>query len=124
MQYLGPYSEEYGFALVIPEGYKRSFNAKSSFCCGGALDEDVDDVGFLVDIKTNVRDSFVRACMGTIARRARLVSQRVLALAAASEAISVPLNECDFWCCPFGCLSHLCLRKRAGCLIRLRTRRS
>ena len=55
MQYLGPYSEEYGFALVIPEGYKRSFNAKSSFCCGGALDEDVDDVGFLVDIKTNVR---------------------------------------------------------------------
>ena len=60
MQYLGPYSEEYGFALVIPEGYKRSFNAKSSNCCGGALDEDVDDVGFLVDIKTNVRDS-VRA---------------------------------------------------------------
>ena len=67
----------------------------------------------------------MRACMGTIARRARLVSQRVLALAAASEAISVPLNECDFWCRPFGCLSHLCLRKRALVRpIRRRTRRS
>ena len=60
MQYLGPYSEEYGFALVIPEGYRNSFSAKSSFCCGEALAQDLDDVGFLISIKTSVRAS-VRA---------------------------------------------------------------
>ena len=67
MQYLGPYSEEYGFALVIPEGYKRSFNANSSNCCGDALDLILDDVGFLVSIKTSVRAS-VRACVRAWAR--------------------------------------------------------
>jgi poly(3-hydroxybutyrate) depolymerase len=61
MQYLGPFSEEYGFALVVPEGYQKSFNARSSYCCGDALAERVDDVGFLVDIKNSVR-ACVRAC--------------------------------------------------------------
>jgi len=37
-------AEEYNFVLVIPEGIQRSFNA--NVCCGYAMKQKLDDVGF------------------------------------------------------------------------------
>jgi poly(3-hydroxybutyrate) depolymerase len=49
MRYLAPFAEEYRFVLVIPEGYRNSWNARH--CCGDALTQKLDDVGFLGAIK-------------------------------------------------------------------------
>jgi polyhydroxybutyrate depolymerase len=38
-------ADEEGFIVIYPDGIKRSWNA--GFCCGGALKNDVDDVGFI-----------------------------------------------------------------------------
>jgi len=35
---------KYNFILVVPKGYKESWNAVS--CCGDALEQNIDDVGF------------------------------------------------------------------------------
>jgi polyhydroxybutyrate depolymerase len=43
-----------GFAVVIPEGTgeRRSWNA--GFCCGTALRQDVDDVGFILELVARI----------------------------------------------------------------------
>lgn len=41
-------ADAFGFALLAPEGYKRSFNSPS--CCGDAQAESLDDVGFVDDL--------------------------------------------------------------------------
>jgi len=45
-------AEEYSFVLVIPDGLHKSFNAK--ICCGYALENKVDDVGFFRNIITDL----------------------------------------------------------------------
>jgi polyhydroxybutyrate depolymerase len=37
-----------GFAVIYPDGYRRTWNGGG--CCGRAVAEDVDDVGFLVSL--------------------------------------------------------------------------
>jgi polyhydroxybutyrate depolymerase len=41
-----------GFVVVYPEGYANSWNA--GLCCGDALAEDIDDVGFLTSVVADV----------------------------------------------------------------------
>jgi len=38
-------ADKYGYVLILPDGYRRSWNAGS--CCGGAAKTSVDDVGFM-----------------------------------------------------------------------------
>eukprot|EP00546_Thalassionema_frauenfeldii_P011682 CAMPEP_0178926168 /NCGR_PEP_ID=MMETSP0786-20121207/18361_1 /TAXON_ID=186022 /ORGANISM="Thalassionema frauenfeldii, Strain CCMP 1798" /LENGTH=345 /DNA_ID=CAMNT_0020601217 /DNA_START=284 /DNA_END=1318 /DNA_ORIENTATION=- len=54
-----PVAEQYRFILVIPEGVGRplSFNAPLSSCCGDAREMQVDDVGFLQGIITELSSS-------------------------------------------------------------------
>mmetsp|Transcript_6535 Transcript_6535/g.9361 ORF Transcript_6535/g.9361 Transcript_6535/m.9361 type:complete len:414 (+) Transcript_6535:266-1507(+) len=61
MQHWQKVGEEFNFAVVIPTGIQRSWNAK--YCCGYALRNQLDDVGFLHTIITNLHDqySFVSA---------------------------------------------------------------
>ncbi|CAJ1930885.1 unnamed protein product [Cylindrotheca closterium] len=44
MDYMADYAETYSFVLAIPHGIANSFNAQQ--CCGTALEQNVDDVGF------------------------------------------------------------------------------
>lgn len=44
MHYMTSYAETYNFVLAIPHGIESSFNAQQ--CCGTALEQNVDDVGF------------------------------------------------------------------------------
>jgi len=44
MRYMVDYAETYNFVLAIPHGIQSSFNAQQ--CCGEALAQNVDDVGF------------------------------------------------------------------------------
>lgn len=39
-------AERYNFVMVVPQGIERSFNAR--YCCGKAMTDNVDDVGFFV----------------------------------------------------------------------------
>lgn len=48
-------AEEFGFVLAAPEGHGRSFNA--GVCCGRALEEDLDDVGFCGAVVRRLLDS-------------------------------------------------------------------
>lgn len=48
MMHLTKIADEYSFVMVIPEGMSSSWNSK--YCCGYALDNDIDDVGFLSKI--------------------------------------------------------------------------
>lgn len=50
------HADDSDVVLVIPEGLKSSFNALH--CCGYALENDVDDVGFLEYIKTSLTDEY------------------------------------------------------------------
>jgi poly(3-hydroxybutyrate) depolymerase len=45
-------AETYQFVLAIPKGIRSSFNAQH--CCGYALEQNVDDVGFLTGIITEL----------------------------------------------------------------------
>jgi poly(3-hydroxybutyrate) depolymerase len=49
-------AEEYNFVLAIPHGIKRSFNAQN--CCGDAMKQNIDDVGFLKGIITEMSTTF------------------------------------------------------------------
>jgi poly(3-hydroxybutyrate) depolymerase len=49
-------AKKYNFILVRPEGIKKSWNAK--YCCGYALSEGIDDVGFLTQIIDDLDESF------------------------------------------------------------------
>jgi poly(3-hydroxybutyrate) depolymerase len=49
-------AKTYNFILVRPEGIKKSWNAK--YCCGYALSEGIDDVGFLTQIIDDLDESF------------------------------------------------------------------
>jgi poly(3-hydroxybutyrate) depolymerase len=49
-------AKKYNFILVRPEGIKESWNAK--YCCGYALSEGIDDVGFLTQIIDDLDESF------------------------------------------------------------------
>jgi len=49
-------AEEYNFVLVIPKGIRKSFNAK--VCCGYAMDQKLDDVGFFRNIIANLTSQF------------------------------------------------------------------
>lgn len=51
-------AERRGYAIAYLQGYDASFNA--GFCCGGASDDDIDDVGFAVAV---VDDVDRRACL-------------------------------------------------------------
>ena len=44
MSYMKEYAELYSMVLVVPEGIESSFNAQ--YCCGTALEQNVDDKGF------------------------------------------------------------------------------
>jgi len=48
MRYWIDYAEAFNFVLVIPHGIDRSFNAQQ--CCGAALEQNIDDVGFFRDL--------------------------------------------------------------------------
>jgi len=54
MMHLTKIADEYSFVMVIPEGMSSSWNSK--YCCGYALDNDIDDVGFLSKIIRTVED--------------------------------------------------------------------
>lgn len=49
-------AKKYNFILVRPEGIQKSWNAK--YCCGYALSESIDDVGFLTQIIEDLDESF------------------------------------------------------------------
>ncbi len=52
-------AETYQFVLAIPKGMQSSFNAQH--CCGSALEQNVDDVGFFTAIisELSTHHSFV-----------------------------------------------------------------
>ena len=45
-----------GYIVIHPNGYERSWNAGE--CCGKALAEDIDDVGFVLDILEEVKQAY------------------------------------------------------------------
>jgi polyhydroxybutyrate depolymerase len=47
---------ERGYIAVHPDGYKRSWNAGT--CCGAAVSEDIDDVGFVLDMIEAIASDF------------------------------------------------------------------
>jgi poly(3-hydroxybutyrate) depolymerase len=49
-------ADEFSFVLVIPEGLERSFNGQN--CCGYALENNVNDVGFLQAIIQELSHEF------------------------------------------------------------------
>ena len=49
LNFAKPLVENYGFVAVIPKGLKNSFNAQ--VCCGYAMQNKVDDIGFLRRIR-------------------------------------------------------------------------
>jgi len=56
MEHFEDIAKKYNFILVRPEGIKKSWNAK--YCCGYALSEGIDDVGFLTQILDDLDESF------------------------------------------------------------------
>lgn len=50
------HANEHNLVLVAPEGVKNSWNARD--CCGYALDNQLDDVGFLSSIKSALSNEF------------------------------------------------------------------
>jgi len=50
------HANEHNFVLVAPEGIKHSWNARH--CCGYALDNQLDDVGFLSNIQSALSNEF------------------------------------------------------------------
>lgn len=55
---MNTYADDLGYIVVYPEGYENSWNG--GLCCGDALLEDVDDVGF---IRAVVQDVSTRLCV-------------------------------------------------------------
>lgn len=49
-------SDEKGFILCSPNGYKRAWNA--GWCCGKAQEEDVDDVGFISAVIDEIENEY------------------------------------------------------------------
>ena len=60
-------AEAYGFMLVIPEGIHSSFNALQSSCCGYALENNLDDVGFFQAIITELSTTTTAAAAAAAA---------------------------------------------------------
>ena len=56
MEHFEDIAKKYNFILVRPEGIQKSWNAK--YCCGYALSENIDDVGFLTQIIEDLEESF------------------------------------------------------------------
>jgi hypothetical protein len=50
------HANSHNMVLVLPEGLHSSFNARH--CCGYALDNDIDDVGFLELIQLMLSDEY------------------------------------------------------------------
>jgi poly(3-hydroxybutyrate) depolymerase len=50
-------AEEYSFVLAIPEGIQNSFNAGHA-CCGYALENNVDDKGFVQNVISELESEF------------------------------------------------------------------
>ena len=50
------HANEHNVVLVAPEGIKNSWNARD--CCGYALDNQLDDVGFLSNIQSSLSNEF------------------------------------------------------------------
>jgi polyhydroxybutyrate depolymerase len=48
-------SDEEGFVVVYPQGFQNSWNA-GNVCCGGAMNQNIDDVGFARAIVDKVSD--------------------------------------------------------------------
>lgn len=53
---LAEFSDEKGFILCSPNGYKRAWNA--GWCCGKSAAEDVDDVGFIAKILSEIQEEY------------------------------------------------------------------
>ena len=51
-----PFSEEFTFIIITPQGIGNSFNADQ--CCGKAKKENVDDTGFIQTIVNGAQTSF------------------------------------------------------------------
>lgn len=50
------HANEHNLVIVAPEGVKNSWNARD--CCGYALDNQLDDIGFLSNIQSVLSDEF------------------------------------------------------------------
>lgn len=50
------HANEHNFVLVVPEGINHSWNARH--CCGYALDNQLDDVGFISNIQSTLGDKY------------------------------------------------------------------
>lgn len=50
------HTNEHNSVLVVPEGIKKSFNAR--YCCGYALENNVDDVGFISTIQSTLSEQY------------------------------------------------------------------
>ncbi|MDX1535528.1 MAG: PHB depolymerase family esterase [Candidatus Spechtbacterales bacterium] len=49
-------AEEEDFALLLPQGFRMSWNAQ--FCCGFAFQRNIDDVGFITKIVEDVKEEY------------------------------------------------------------------
>ncbi len=49
-------ADKYGYVLVLPDGYMRSWNAGT--CCGGAAKKQIDDVGFIKTLVSKVTKDY------------------------------------------------------------------
>lgn len=52
------YAEEYNFVWVNPEGVQHSFNAGNEACCGYALQQGIDDLGFFKEIIEQLSEEY------------------------------------------------------------------
>ena len=50
------YTDTLNLALVLPEGIQSSFNGK--YCCGYALENNIDDVGYFKHLQTMLSDEY------------------------------------------------------------------
>ncbi|CAB9498048.1 polyhydroxybutyrate depolymerase [Seminavis robusta] len=57
-QFWSEVAEAYNFVWVNPEGLKHSFNAGGESCCGYALEQGIDDLGFLKGILSQVTGEY------------------------------------------------------------------
>jgi poly(3-hydroxybutyrate) depolymerase len=58
MEFWSEIAEEYNFIWVNPEGIRNSFNAGDESCCGYALEQGIDDYGFLKGITKQLSTNF------------------------------------------------------------------
>ena len=50
------YADEHNLVLIVPEGVNHSWNAR--YCCGYALDNKLDDIGFIAKIQSRLSEEY------------------------------------------------------------------